>query len=219
MATSIWPNCRLLKIIRRSSTVTNSGCKCSTTRRFAISLSARIGTRNWRVASCSKNALAADALPCFTKTSEASWRKSRRPKANLKVPPKKKQRKHIDAATADTSLRTGLLAGGQRVRFCCVTELITQLMEAREERTLSRMKSSLANFDVLILDELSYVPASKLGAELLCEVISSASERQSLIVTTNLPFRAMDRSTWQRAAHRCRARTADASRSHFRFDR
>jgi DNA replication protein DnaC len=77
---------------------------------------------------------------------------------------------------------------GKRVRFCRVTELITQLMEAREERTLLRMKSSLAKFDLLILDELGYVPASKLGAELLFEVISSAYERQSLIVTTNLPF-------------------------------
>ena len=61
-------------------------------------------------------------------------------------------------------------------------------MEAREERTLLRMKSSLAKFDLLILDELGYVPASKLGAELLFEVISSAYERPSLIVTTNLPF-------------------------------
>jgi DNA replication protein DnaC len=48
------------------------------------------------------------------------------------------------------------------------------------------MKSGLAKFDLLILDELGYVPASKLGAELLFEVISSAYERQSLIVTANL---------------------------------
>lgn len=87
-----------------------------------------------------------------------------------------------------TALGIAACQRGQRVRFCRVTELITQLMEAREERTLLRMKSSLAKFDLLILDELGYVPASKLGAELLFEVISSAYERQSLIVTTNLPF-------------------------------
>jgi DNA replication protein DnaC len=51
-----------------------------------------------------------------------------------------------------------------------------------------RMKSSLAKFDLLILDELGYVPASKVGSELLFEVISTAYERQSLVVTTNLPF-------------------------------
>lgn len=50
------------------------------------------------------------------------------------------------------------------------------------------MDRRLQKFDLLILDELGYVPASKLGAELLFEVISSAYERQSLIVTTNLPF-------------------------------
>ena len=42
--------------------------------------------------------------------------------------------------------------------------------------------------DLLILDELGYVPASKAGAELLFDVIATAYERNSLIVTTNLPF-------------------------------
>ncbi len=87
-----------------------------------------------------------------------------------------------------TALGVAACHRGMKVRFCRVTELVTQLMEAREERTLMRMKSSLAKFDLLILDELGYVPASKLGAELLFEVISSAYERQSFIVTTNLPF-------------------------------
>jgi hypothetical protein len=77
---------------------------------------------------------------------------------------------------------------GKRVRFCRVTELITQLMEAREERELGRLKKQLSRLDLLVLDELGYVPASKLGAELLFDVISTAYERTSLIVTTNLPF-------------------------------
>jgi len=42
--------------------------------------------------------------------------------------------------------------------------------------------------DLLVLDELGYVPASKVGAELLFDVISTAYERTSLIVTSNLPF-------------------------------
>ena len=77
---------------------------------------------------------------------------------------------------------------GKQVRFHRVTELITQLMEAREERQLMRMKTQLAKLDLLILDELGYVPASKLGSELLFDVISAAYERNSVIVTTNLPF-------------------------------
>ena len=74
------------------------------------------------------------------------------------------------------------------MRFWRVTELITQLMESREERILTRMKGQLAKLDLLVLDELGYVPASKLGAELLFDVISTAYERTSVIVTTNLPF-------------------------------
>jgi DNA replication protein DnaC len=87
-----------------------------------------------------------------------------------------------------TALAVEACHRGYQVRFYRVTELVTQLMEAREERQLLRMKAQLAKLDLLVLDELGYVPASKLGAELLFEVISTAYERQSVVVTTNLPF-------------------------------
>jgi DNA replication protein DnaC len=87
-----------------------------------------------------------------------------------------------------TALGMAACHRGRRVRFYRVTELVTQLMEAREERQLLRLKGQLAKWDLLILDELGYVPASKVGAELLFDVISTAYERQSVIVTTNLPF-------------------------------
>ena len=87
-----------------------------------------------------------------------------------------------------TALGVEACARGKKVRFWRVTELVTALMEAREERVLARMKSYLAKLDLLILDELGYVPASQLGAELLFDVISSAYERTSVIVTTNLAF-------------------------------
>jgi DNA replication protein DnaC len=94
--------------------------------------------------------------------------------------------------TGKTHLATALgveaCGRGRRVRFYRVTELVTQLLEAREERHLGRLKSQLAKLDLLILDELGYVPASKAGAELLFDVISTAYERTSVIVTTNLPF-------------------------------
>jgi len=77
---------------------------------------------------------------------------------------------------------------GRRVRFFTVTALVNQLTEAREERQLQRTLEQLERHDLLVLDELGYVPFSKLGAELLFEVISRAYERVSLIVTTNLPF-------------------------------
>ena len=79
-------------------------------------------------------------------------------------------------------------AQGKRVRFTTTTAMVTALLEARESRTLQRSQKQLERLDVLILDELGYVPFSKAGAELLFEVISRAYERTSLILTTNLPF-------------------------------
>ena len=63
-----------------------------------------------------------------------------------------------------------------------MTELVTRLMQAREARQSIRMKGLLAKPDLLILDELGYVPTGKLGAELLFDVISTAYERTSVIV-------------------------------------
>lgn len=87
-----------------------------------------------------------------------------------------------------TALGMAACAQGRKVRFFRVTELITLLLEAKEERQLLRLRQQLAKLDLLILDELGYVPASKAGAELLFDIIATAYERNSLIVTTNLPF-------------------------------
>jgi len=87
-----------------------------------------------------------------------------------------------------TSLAMEACAQGKKVRFWRVTELITMLMEAHEDRQLMRLRHRLSKLDLLVLDELGYVPASKVGAELLFDVISTAYERTSIIVTTNLPF-------------------------------
>ena len=94
--------------------------------------------------------------------------------------------------TGKTHLATALgfaaCTQGKRVRFTSTTGLVTQLLEQRETRTLQRLHKQLERLDVLILDELGYVPFSKTGAELLFDVVSRAYERTSLIVTTNLPF-------------------------------
>jgi DNA replication protein DnaC len=94
--------------------------------------------------------------------------------------------------TGKTHLSTALgfaaCTQGKRVRFATTTGLVTQLLEQRETRSLQRLHKQLERLDLLILDELGYVPFSKAGAELLFDVVSRAYERTSLIVTTNLPF-------------------------------
>jgi DNA replication protein DnaC len=118
--------------------------------------------------------------------------------------------------TGKSHLATALAAvacqKGYRVRFFRTTELVTALIEARDERTFLRLKGQLAKLDLLVLDELGYVPASKVGAELLFDVISTAYERTSLIVTSNLPFEnwtevlgseRLTGATLDRLTHRC----------------
>lgn len=118
--------------------------------------------------------------------------------------------------TGKTHLAIGLAAAacakGYRTRFVRVTELVTLLIEARDERGLLGLKGRLAKLDLLVLDELGYVPASKTGAELLFDVISTAYERTSLMVTTNLPFEfwtevlgseRLTGATLDRLTHRC----------------
>ena len=74
------------------------------------------------------------------------------------------------------------------MRFFRVTELIALMLEARDDKQFLKFRAQLAKLDLVVLDELGYVPASKAGAELLFDVIGTAYERHSVIVTTNLPF-------------------------------
>ena len=75
-----------------------------------------------------------------------------------------------------------------RVRFVTAAELVTLLVDAQQQGRLQRKLAQLARFDVVILDELGYVPSDKAGADLLFGFISQRYERRSLVVTTNLPF-------------------------------
>ena len=77
---------------------------------------------------------------------------------------------------------------GYRTRFTTAAALVNELFEARDERRLLRCQKQLAKQDLLIVDELGYVPLSKTGAELLFEVFSQRYEQGSTLVTSNLPF-------------------------------
>jgi len=96
------------------------------------------------------------------------------------------------SGTGKTHIALGLgLAACQRglkVRFTTAAALVHDLIEAQDERKLQRLQKQLTSQNLLIIDELGFVPLSKSGAELLFEVISQCYERGSIIITSNLPF-------------------------------
>ncbi len=76
----------------------------------------------------------------------------------------------------------------RRVRFTTTAALVNELLEARDDRTLTRVVARYAKVELLILDELAYVPLAPAEAELLFQVLDERSERSSIVLTTNLPF-------------------------------
>ena len=77
---------------------------------------------------------------------------------------------------------------GYRVGFFTATGLATTYAEAREERHLQKLERAIDKRDLIIVDELGYVPLGQGAAENLFGFFSQCYERTSLIVTTNLPF-------------------------------
>ncbi len=96
------------------------------------------------------------------------------------------------SGTGKTHIALGLgLAAcqkGLKVRFTTAAALVHELIEAADDRRLQRLQKLLVGQDLLIIDELGFVPLSKTGAELLFEVISQRYERGSIVITSNLPF-------------------------------
>ena len=88
------------------------------------------------------------------------------------------------------ALALGLAAcqKGYRVRFTTAAALVNDLLESRDDKRLLRVQKQLVKQDVLIVDELGYVPLSKTSAELLFEIFSQRYEQASTLVTSNLPF-------------------------------
>ena len=74
------------------------------------------------------------------------------------------------------------------MRFTTASQLVHEMMEARDEKRLLRLQDQLAKVSLLIVDELGYVPLSQSGSELLFDVFSRRYENGATIVTSNLPF-------------------------------
>ena len=77
---------------------------------------------------------------------------------------------------------------GRRVRFFTAAELANILPEKNNKGTLNYFLSTLKRVELIVIDEIGFVPLHKDAAELLFQVISDCYERKSLIITSNLEF-------------------------------
>jgi len=97
-----------------------------------------------------------------------------------------------DSGTGKSHLLIGLgLAAceqGRRVRYVTTAKLVNELVEAADDRVLSRVVARYGRLDLLLLDELGYVNIDPRGAELLFQIITDREERASIGIGTNLPF-------------------------------
>jgi len=77
---------------------------------------------------------------------------------------------------------------GKRVRRYTATGLVSELEEAQEKKQLHRYLCRFGRHDLVVIDELGYMPISEHGADLFFQALSERHERGSVIVNTNLPF-------------------------------
>lgn len=97
-----------------------------------------------------------------------------------------------ECGTGKTHLATGLAVAAcrqkRRARFTTAAGLVNELVEARQHNAVKRVLARWLRYDLIVLDEVGYVPLADIGAEFLFQVIAERAERAALIVTTNLPF-------------------------------
>jgi DNA replication protein DnaC len=82
----------------------------------------------------------------------------------------------------------GITEHGKRVRFYSTVDLVNALEREKAEGRAGRIAGSLLRMDLVILDELGYLPFSQAGGALLFHLLSKLYEHTSVVITTNLDF-------------------------------
>jgi DNA replication protein DnaC len=82
----------------------------------------------------------------------------------------------------------GITTKGKRVRFYSTVDLVNELEKEKREDKAGRIALALMRMDLVILDELGYLPFSQAGGALLFHLLSKLYEHTSVVITTNLSF-------------------------------
>lgn len=91
---------------------------------------------------------------------------------------------HIATAIAVS----GITTKGKRVRFYSTVDLVNLLEKEKRDGKAGRLALQMSRLDLVILDELGYLPFSQVGGALLFHLLSKLYEHTSVIITTNLSF-------------------------------
>lgn len=83
---------------------------------------------------------------------------------------------------------SGITQHGKKVRFCSTVDLVNALENEKLMNKTGRIAQSLGRLDLVILDELGYLPFSQAGGALLFHLLSKLYEHTSVMITTNLTF-------------------------------
>ena len=75
----------------------------------------------------------------------------------------------------------------KRVRLTTAAELVNELVEAKNQSELSRVRNRWLRYQLIVIDEMAYVTVPEMAAELLFQVISGRAEQAAVIVTTRMP--------------------------------
>ena len=103
--------------------------------------------------------------------------------------------RHCDAVSSGTGkshiaigIARSIIRAGRKARFFNAVDLVNKLESEAKLGRSGRVADGLMRVDLLVLDELGYLPFAQSGGQLLFHLISKLYERVSLIVTSNLTF-------------------------------
>ncbi len=91
-----------------------------------------------------------------------------------------------------TSIGLSLIRKGQKVKFWNLIDLVNELEKEKEQGRAGEIMHKMSKFSLMILDELGYLPFSKVGGQLLFHLVSSWYENIPILITTNLEFKEWD---------------------------
>jgi DNA replication protein DnaC len=77
---------------------------------------------------------------------------------------------------------------GRKVFFTTASALVQDLLSSKRDLKLNALLKRLENFEALVIDDISYIPQSREGTDVLFVLLAERYERRSLVITSNLPF-------------------------------